>query len=173
MTITAIALLTGIMILATTTTVLLVTQVNVSRPVEDLVRSLREIGSGGARQVPVRHHDELGRLAEEFNVMCARLEASQASLRSEQERRARTERQLHRSERLAAVGRLAAGLAHEIGTPLNVIRGRAEPTKRRATQKPEYVARHIFHDDGGDGAAQSAKRLLVQLGPAPRARSET
>ena len=40
--------------------------------------------------------------------------------------RARLDRQLIRSEKLAMVGSLAAGLAHEIGTPLNVISATAE-----------------------------------------------
>ena len=35
--------------------------------------------------------------------------------------------QLLRAEKLATVGVLAAGIAHEIGTPLGVVRGRAEP----------------------------------------------
>lgn len=38
----------------------------------------------------------------------------------------RIERQLQQSEKLATVGELAAGLAHEVGTPLNVILGTAE-----------------------------------------------
>jgi PAS domain S-box-containing protein len=46
--------------------------------------------------------------------------------------RQRIEQQLRQSERLAEVGTLAAGLAHEIGTPMNVILGRAEQLMRKA-----------------------------------------
>lgn len=45
--------------------------------------------------------------------------------------RERIEQQLRRAERLAEVGTLAAGMAHEIGTPMNVILGRAEQLMRR------------------------------------------
>lgn len=43
----------------------------------------------------------------------------------------RIEQQLRQAERLAEVGTLAAGMAHEIGTPMNVILGRAEQLMRR------------------------------------------
>src|SRR2546428_2505700 len=62
--------------------------------------------------------------------MLAKLEASQLSLVAEQEERRRMESRLRHAERLASVGRRAAGLAHEIGTPLNVIGGRAERLMR-------------------------------------------
>ena len=58
--------------------------------------------------------------------MCDRLEHARASLAREQDQRREIETRLRTSERLAGLGRLAAGLAHEIGTPLNVISGRAE-----------------------------------------------
>ena len=48
------------------------------------------------------------------------------------------EEQLHQAERLAEVGVLASGLAHEIGTPMNVILGRAEFLQRKTTD-PEMV----------------------------------
>ena len=40
--------------------------------------------------------------------------------------RRRIEREMQRADRLALVGQLASGLAHEIGTPLNIIAGNAE-----------------------------------------------
>jgi PAS domain S-box-containing protein len=47
------------------------------------------------------------------------------------------EQQVRQSEKLAAIGQLTAGLAHEIGTPLNVIMGRAEFMLRKmSTEDP-------------------------------------
>jgi signal transduction histidine kinase len=123
----SIATLTVCMILITTVIVSLVTRVSVARPIADLAQSFREVGSGDLKAlVPARRGDEFGRLAQEFNGMCERLQASQRSLLDAQEERRRMEARLRHAERLASLGRLAAGLAHEIGTPLNVIGGRAE-----------------------------------------------
>jgi PAS domain S-box-containing protein len=49
--------------------------------------------------------------------------------------RQRVEQQLRQTERLAEVGTLAAGMAHEIGTPMNVILGRAEQLIRRTQEE--------------------------------------
>lgn len=120
-------LLTVATIVALTGIVYLVTLFGVSRPTEELVRRFRQAGAGDLQtRAPVRGHDELGRLAQEFNAMCARLDEAQRSLQLEQEKRHSAETALRTAERLASVGELAAGLAHEIGTPLNVISGRAE-----------------------------------------------
>lgn len=128
----SIAILTLVMIAAVTAVILLVTRYGVGRPVEELVHRFREVGSGDlSARVPVHSRDEFGRLAQEFNAMCARLASSQRSLLAEQDRRRQAETARRRAERLASLGRLTAGLAHEIGTPLNVISGRAEALQRR------------------------------------------
>ena len=49
--------------------------------------------------------------------------------------RKRLEMQLRRTERLAELGTLASGMAHEIGTPMNVILGRAEYLLQRAADE--------------------------------------
>jgi two-component system, NtrC family, sensor kinase len=76
-------------------------------------------------------------VAQEFNLMCQKLQESHARLIGEQQEKLRLEQELRHSERLASVGRLAAGLAHEIGTPLNIIGGRSEYLLRRARSPEE------------------------------------
>jgi signal transduction histidine kinase len=132
----AIATLTGIMLVATTAVVFVTGRLAVSRPCEELVRHCRSIGEGDFRsRIAVRSDDELGRLAGDFNAMCDRLENLRDSLSEEQERRRETEAALRNAERLAGFGRLTAGLAHEIGTPLGVIRGRTEGLLRQCGEQ--------------------------------------
>jgi signal transduction histidine kinase len=127
--------LTTVMILATGAILLIVTRLTVTRSVHDLVRSFREVGSGdlSARVPDRRRSDEFEHIAQEFNKMCERLEEAQQAFVEEQEMRRNTEAELRDAEKLASLGRVAAGLAHEIGTPLNVISGRAESLERELT----------------------------------------
>jgi signal transduction histidine kinase len=128
-----ILLLVSSMVGLTVIIVLFVTRLSITRPIEGLVRSFRAVGASETpARAAVRGDDELGRLAQEFNGMCDRLEQARASLAQEQDQRREVEARLRNSERLAGLGRLAAGLAHEIGTPLNVISGRAESLQRTA-----------------------------------------
>ncbi|HEU4364758.1 MAG TPA: HAMP domain-containing protein, partial [Candidatus Krumholzibacteria bacterium] len=118
--------LTLAMVIAIILIVLIVTRLSISRPIARLVTSFRDMGALEVpARIPVRGNDEFAWLSLEFNNMRDRLEATRTRLISEQEHRRNAEERLRNSERLAGLGRLAAGLAHEIGTPLNVISGRA------------------------------------------------
>jgi len=77
-------------------------------------------------------HDEMAELAESFNRMTERFQEIAADLDSQVRERSR---QLIRSERLAGIGFLAAGVAHEINNPLSAIAMAAESLEARAAEQ--------------------------------------
>jgi two-component system, NtrC family, sensor kinase len=122
-----IAVRLSLLVAAMTLLTGLVLQREVLRPLSRLMEGIMNLGRGGlARPLPVERRDELGRVAEAFNAMAAQLQAARQDLLRETEHTLDLEQQLRHSATLAVAGRLASGLAHEIGTPLNIISGRAE-----------------------------------------------
>jgi two-component system NtrC family sensor kinase len=99
----------------------------VGRPVRQLVDKARRIGRGDfAGPVRLTQRDELAFLADEMNATSdALVEANDRVARETAARIAALE-QLRHADRLNTVGKLASGVAHELGTPLNVIGARAE-----------------------------------------------
>lgn len=78
----------------------------ITRPVRALVEQLRRIGAGDlSGRLAISRHDELTTLALEMNAMTS---------------------QLRHADRLTTVGTVAAGLAHELGTPLHVVSNSAK-----------------------------------------------
>ena len=65
-------------------------------------------------------------MAEAFNEMAARLGEARRDLEAETERALELERQVRHAATLSVAGKLSSSIAHEIGTPLNIISGRAE-----------------------------------------------
>jgi signal transduction histidine kinase len=119
----------------TAATVLLLTYVLLTyfivRPIDRLRLASERLAAGRLdTRAPVQGAAEVARLAATFNEMAALLRQDRASLQDRLEELERTtaelttaQEQLVRSARLAAVGRLSAGVAHEIGNPLAAIRG--------------------------------------------------
>jgi two-component system, NtrC family, sensor kinase len=91
------------------------------KPVRDLVTATNRISGGDlSQEIPVRSSDELGDLTRAFNRMVRNL--------------ARTRDELVRSEKLISLGRLSAGVAHEIRNPLNAMKGAVTFLRKRRTE---------------------------------------
>jgi two-component system NtrC family sensor kinase len=120
----------------------------VGRPVRSIVDKMRRIGDGDLREpLRLRQHDELSTVASAINRMCERLAEARAGLAAETEARIKALEQLRHADRLSTVGTLASGIAHELGTPLNVVGGRAKRILRGAP---------------AEEVAQSAKIIVEQ-----------
>lgn len=98
----------------------------VARPLDRLIEKTRRVGEGDfSEPLELGGRDELSQLAAALNDMCRQLSQQQQRIEREAAERLGAMEQLRHADRLKTVGRLAAGIAHELGTPLNVVSGRA------------------------------------------------
>ncbi len=73
---------------------------------------------------------EIVRIGGTFNRMLNSIDAAERTIMDQRRKQDKLEKELRRNEKLAALGRLATGTAHELGTPLSVISGRAQRALR-------------------------------------------
>lgn len=129
-----VALYTGVVALALLVFAYLAMTRLVVRPVEALSNAAGRVASGGrSLEIPEVGAAELRQLAASLREMTERLLADEEALRGKVRELETTTHELAsaqetlvRSERLASVGRLAAGMAHEIGNPLAALLGLEE-----------------------------------------------
>jgi signal transduction histidine kinase len=96
----------------------------IGRPVRELVKATHEVSSGNFGYAIQRlGKDELGVLATSFNKMTKNL--------------AEAKQQLVQSDKMASLGRLAAGVAHEINNPLTAVLTYSSFLLKRTTDRPE------------------------------------
>jgi two-component system, NtrC family, sensor kinase len=149
-------------------------------PLQRLAGAARGIADGGFdARVPEEGPREALEVAAAFNEMAealaartAALEKAVADLRAINTELRQTRAGLDRAERLAAVGRLAAGVAHEVGNPMGALLafldlagrepGRAREHLARATEQGERIRRILRQllDFARPGAAQLARRAF-------------
>jgi two-component system, NtrC family, sensor kinase len=116
------------------------TRWSIARPIRALIAAARAVGRGElVQRIEVKRRDEIGQLAEEFNRMAVGLQDAHQEILRQGEERQRLEGEVQQAQKLAAVGMLAAEVAHEIGTPLNIVSGRAEILAR--TVGPDHPER--------------------------------
>lgn len=123
-------------------------------PVRELDRGAAEVARGNYEyRVPVASHDELGRLAEAFNTMCASIQDAR--------------HELIRQERIMTIGRLSSSIVHDLRNPLAAIYGGAEMLVDGDLTPPQVqrLAGNIYR------ASRHVQELLQELVEVGRGKS--
>ena len=115
------------------------------KPIKDLVRLTQRISDGDfSQKIEATSKNEIGQLIGSFNRMIERLKENQESLENYLESLESTNKQLKqaqeeliRTEKLASIGRFAAGVAHEVGNPLGAILGYTSILQKEGLDREE------------------------------------
>jgi len=111
-------------------------------PLQRLTDGMKQIRDGNFSPLPlIKHQDEIGVLLKTFNTMAAELANARQKLKEEAQSRRQVQAALQEADKLITIGQLSAGLAHEIGSPLQILKGRADYLLLCADQ-PEEIIRH-------------------------------
>ncbi len=128
----------------------------VGKPLQRLIAQVVAIGNGQVNLPPViESSDELGRLALAISEMSHRIGQQRDTIRH--------------TDRLGTIGTLAAGMAHELGTPLNVVSGRAGLIKSGKLTPQEVIASAETIQTEADRMTKIIRQLLdfARQKPAP------
>lgn len=141
---------------------------HITRALQEIVSAARTVSDGDLdNKVPVRSQDEIGALSQSFNRMTTSLKRSHekterqaAELREQGEvlkannadlvealaRLEETQEQLIMSEKMASLGQLTAGIAHEIKNPLNFVNNFASMSDELSTELIELLGQDDWRD---------------------------
>lgn len=134
---------------------LLVLRRQVAQPLQDFLGATQQIAAGNfnveaMQHLPLNRSDEIGELAHSFDDMAKQLKTSfdtldakviekTAQLNDKIDELTRTRQDMIHSEKMAALGQLVAGIAHEVNTPLGAIRSSAETLSSGLKQTLEQL----------------------------------
>ena len=122
------------------------------RPLEILLDGTRKVAAGDDdHRIQLSSNDELEELADSFNLITSNFQEIKTDLNEQVQQRTK---EVVRSEQMASVGFLAAGVAHEINNPLNTIAWSAESLESRM---------HEMLTERFDGQGSLSPNLLEEL----------
>lgn len=140
----------------------------VGRPIAGLIDMARRVGRGDfSARLRLPPGNELSELAAEMNAMADQLVEARRKVADETAARIAAIEELRHAERLTTVGKLASGLAHELGTPLNVISGRAEMIHTGECSSPDQVVENARIITKQSGRMASIVRQLLDFARRP------
>jgi len=145
---------------------------SIARPIIRLSVDAGIVGGGSlSHRTAVRGRDEIGALAASFNRMTERLEQTTVSkdrLMKAYEELQRAQQQLIQSEKLAALGRFSAGVAHEVKNPLAIILSGVDCLREQAgSSNQEVVASLDIIERSVQRADTIVRDLLKFARPSP------
>lgn len=119
----------------------------ISKPILQLTEGVKALGSGEIEAkleaIDIRSNDEIGHLAASFKQMVR-------DLKVKEEKQRELQGQLIQADKLASLGELSAGIAHEIGNPLTAIKTTAQVMEEEMeadSPHKEYIRRIIKEID--------------------------
>jgi len=111
----------------------LLTRRYVGAPLQRMIEDMRHVRSGQSLSPRApRGADEVGQAQQEFDALAADLDAARVRAEHELEARRKMERGLQHADKLITLGQLSAVMAHEVGSPLQILEGRARALRKHA-----------------------------------------
>lgn len=141
--------------------VLLLSRSLVTVPIAKLLTGVADVAHGDlSRVLLAEREDEIGDLAARFNEMTFSLRESRSETKRHNQARGALEQRLFQTEKLATIGQIAAEIAHEVGTPLNVIAGRARGMVRKSHDHAAVEKNATIVAEQADRITRIIQRLL-------------
>jgi len=111
-----------------------------TKRINKILEYIREIGSGNLSiSLNIKGHDEISIISNGLDKMRINLGKAQKQLIKSKNDKINLLMQLRHSDRLSLIGRISSGIAHELGTPLNIISGRAKLIRNEKLTKEELI----------------------------------